>query len=115
MDLSDLPYDVEKSICTLDTRTRGISNWYDVGRHLGVPVKEMNSLEMEYNHHTGSPAKVLIEILRTKYCLQLQEFVRALQEVGRNDIAKEICSSYEKNEYLKNDRFTSSSTVESYV
>lgn len=115
MDLSDLPYDVEKSICRLDTRTRGISDWYNVGRHLGVSGKDIKPLEMEYNRPEGSPAKLLTEILHTKYCLKLREFVIALQKVGRNDIAKEICSFYQKNEYLTNDRFTSSSTVESYV
>ena len=115
MNLSELPYEVEKLIQKLDGRSRGISDWYHVGRKLGVPVEDLKNAEIEYNFSTGSPTKVLIEVLRTKYNLNLRKFLTALQEVGRNDIAKDICVFYRNIVYLTTDRSKSNSTLESYV
>ena len=101
-------------ILKLDAITRGISNWYHVGRKFNVPEEDLKSAELEYRS-TGSPTKVLINILHTKYSVTLRKFVTVLQEIGRNDIADGICLFYKKVKFLTTDRFKSSSTIESYV
>ena len=88
----------------LDAKSRGIKNLYHVGRELDIPVADLRNAELEYERPTGSPTKVLIEMLHTKDNLSLRKFVTVLQEVGRNDIAHGICNFY------MHDRFSNAAT-----
>ena len=78
----------------LDARSRGIKNWYHVGRELDIPVAVLKDAELEYERPAGSATKALIEKLHTKYNLSLRKFVTVLQEIEWNDIAHSICNFY---------------------
>lgn len=111
-DLKNLPYEVEKSIKRLDCRSRGVSTWHDVGRKFNIPDEDLGQVELEYERR-GSPMKSLIDILHTKHSTRLRELVTILLELGRIDIADDICSFYIRNQGLATIQNESNSSIES--
>lgn len=117
-DLKNLPFEVEKLIKRLDCRSRGLSNWHDIGRKFNVPVEDLEQLELEYQRTAGSPMKGLLDILHTKHSTNLQGLVMVLLKLERKDIADGICSFYVRTQgsaIIKSESNSSVESAESYV
>ena len=94
-DVSNLPYYVEAILCKLDAVSAGKNNWWHLGRKLNVPEEKLEMIKREDNREGGSPTTVLLTLLRTyEHVPTLREIVVVLQDLGRHDIAKDVCSWY---------------------
>ena len=90
-----------------------------MGRKFNIPDEDLEQVELEYERR-GSPMKTLIDILHTKHSTKLRELVIILLELGRKDIADDICSFYIRTHGLATIQSESNSSVsvesaESYV
>ena len=88
-----MPYEVDKLIKKLDHSTpRSLNNWCDVGSKFELSDEALADLELEYKSG-GSPVKGLTNLLHAT-------FVKVLQELGRKDIADDICLFYKNSKVL---------------
>ena len=78
---------VQKKLDAAESHTR--KTWCSVGRELKVNPDTLNLIEAD----TISPTAYLLEALKTSAKEPtMREFVQALKNCARNDIAKYICS-----------------------
>ena len=55
-----------------------------------ISLEERNALHEELTRN-GSPSKLLMSLLQTKYPeLTVPDFLKKIKEIGRNDIAKKL-------------------------
>ena len=95
-----MPYEVDKLIKKLDHSTpRGLNNWRDVGSRFELSDEALADLELEYKSG-GSPVKGLTNLLHANYGTTLRTFVKVLQELGRKDIADDICLFYKNSKVI---------------
>ena len=78
---------VQVKLDASETNTR--KTWFSVGRELKVESDMLNLMQAEIRSHT----QCLLEHLQTLAKVPtMREFVQALKNCGRNDIAKYICN-----------------------
>ena len=78
---------VQKKLDALESHTH--KTWRSIGRELKVNADTLNLIEADRR----SPTACLLETLKTSGKEPtMREFVQALKNCGRNDIAKYICN-----------------------
>ena len=93
------PSDSMLDVQHLSSELQSVTNWYQLGIHLGLETHELDKVQMDYAHQGNDRQRLQMLDLwlqRTPNGTQWEDVVRALQLIGKNRVAENIRQHYIK-------------------